>query len=86
MCAYNSCQTRGDAEVNSNKLIKQYSTLKYWWSGLRNASWKMLRDLPGQTNNSAACEIEADLFRTMKKIEALYGPEIGKAIIAEVEV
>ena len=70
--------------MRSDQLKKLYSTTHYWWDGLYSAVWKgMGRVSECEEDRVARQEIDSMLYEVKRKIEAFYGPKIGKAIMYE---
>lgn len=67
----------------SDKLKQKYKSLNYWWRGFYDASWKHMNVVRGQ-NIEERREIEELLFEIKEKIQKVYGPLIGDAVMEEI--
>lgn len=63
-----------------------YKAIRYWHRGFHTALWSRARDvLHTDEQRLAIREAEELTILAMKKLEAVFGPAIGKAMIGEVQ-
>jgi hypothetical protein len=67
----------------SEKLIKEYRGLKYWWDGFYNKIWQVTALRGDATDNTLRWEIEKRIMEINTLIKNHYGPKIGREIISE---
>jgi hypothetical protein len=65
--------------VSAKKLKDSYRRVHHWWAGLYAATWREIDDDPNLRR-----EVEILLFQAKDKIEAHFGPRIGKAEMLEI--
>lgn len=70
--------------MNSEKLKKQYATLHYWWDGLHTSMWNNLSQFTTEEEKVIKRETEDLLWEIRSKLEKVYAPRIGKAVISEI--
>lgn len=70
--------------MRSKKLIAGYSAILYWHKGFMHAAWYRSTDVfdtPEQ--RKTILEAEELARQALVKLESVFGPEIGKAIMDE---
>lgn len=71
--------------MRSRKLITAYKAVRYWERGFHHALWYHARKvLTTDQQRNEIREAETLVIEAQKKLDSVFGPEIGKAIIAEV--
>jgi hypothetical protein len=71
--------------MRSRKLLDAYSAIVYWYDGFHRALWYRARtELTTEEQRKLIREAENLTMEAKRKLEQAFGPEIGKAFMAEV--
>lgn len=72
--------------MRSAKLLSAFKAIHYWHRGFHTALWSRARhELHSEEQRQAIREAEGLAIQSMQKLEAIFGPEIGRALIAELK-
>lgn len=71
--------------MRSRKLIEAYKAVKYWYHGYSHAAWNRSRAvLLTDEQRRLILDAESLIDQAQAKLDLAFGPEIGKAMMAEV--
>lgn len=72
--------------MRSKRLLDAYKSIKYWLSGYHSALWNRGRNvLLTDEQRTVLREAEDLVMQAQRKLDAVFGPEIGRAMLAETE-